>query len=256
MSRYKKQMLSFGLLLLFAGRASHAQAPATGRATRDQGGPPARSMRGGPRDNRGPGLFGKISAINSETIELTKMDGSTATVKITDATEYRKDRQLAKLGDFKVGDMVFVRGEENADHSVTAQLIGARSGGGPGGGPGGGFGELGKDFVVGEVKAVNAPSLTLLRPDNVTQTLELNEGTSLRRGRESITMADIQPGDHVLVRGAVENNAFVPKSLMLFSPDQWMQMEAMRRTSGMGPSGNPPSGNPPANAPKSNPPQQ
>src|SRR2546430_12288208 len=34
---------------------------------------------------------------------------------------------------------------------------------------------------------------------------------SLRRGRESITMADIQPGDHVVIRGAVEKNAFVPK---------------------------------------------
>jgi hypothetical protein len=199
-------------------------------------------------------------------IELTKPDGSTATVKITDKTEYRKDKQAAKLADFKVGDIVFVRGEENADHSVTAQLIGARSGGGPevigrgpgggpGGAPGGGFGELGKDFVVGEVKSVDAPNLTVLRPDNVTQTLELNEGTSLRRGRESITMADIQPGDHVVVRGGVENNAFVPKSLMLFSPDQWKQIEEMRRMSGMGPSGNPPAGNPPTNAPKSSPPQ-
>jgi hypothetical protein len=195
-------------------------------------------------------------------IELTKPDGSTARVKITDKTEYRKDRQPAKLGDFKVGDMVFVRGEENADRSVTAQLIGARSGGGPevigrgsGGGTGGGFGELGKDFIVGEVKSVDAPNLTVLRPDNVTQTLELNEGTSLRRGRESITMADIQPGDHVVVRGGVENNAFVPKSLMLFSPDQWKQIEEMRRMSGMGPSGNPPAGNPPTNAPKSSPPQ-
>jgi len=99
---------------------------------------------------------------------------------------------------------VFVRGEENANHSVTAQVIGGRSGGGPAGGGrgfgggGGGFGELGKDYVVGEVKSVDAPNLTLLRPDNVTQTLELNEETSLRRGRESITMADIQPGDHVV----------------------------------------------------------
>lgn len=223
-------------------------------------------MRGGPREGRGPGLFGKISAINNGTIELTKMDGSTATVKITDNTEYRKDRQRAKLADFKVGDMVFVRGEENADHSVTAQLIGARSGGGQesmgrgpgggaGGGPGGAMGELGKDFVVGEVKSVEAPSLTVLRPDNVTQTLELNEGTSLRRGRESITMADIQPGDHIVVRGGLENNTFVPKSLMLFSPDQWKQIEEMRRMNGGNGAGNPPPGNPPANAPKSNPPQ-
>jgi len=181
------------------------------------------------------------------------------TVKTTDKTEYHKDRQGAKLEDFKVGDMVFVRGEENADHSVTAQLIGGRSGGGAGGGRGfgGGVGfELGKDFVVGEVKSVDAPKLTVLRPDNVTQTLELNEDTSLRRGRESITMADIQPGDHVLVRGAVENNAFVPKNLMLFSPEQWKQMEEMRKMAGVGPAGSAADTNKTATAPKSNPPRQ
>jgi hypothetical protein len=154
---------------------------------------------------------------------------------------------------------VFVRGEENADHSVTAQMIGGRSGGGPEGGRGfgggAGFGELGKDFVVGEVKSVDAPKLTVLRPDNVTQTLELNEETSLRRGRESITMADIQPGDHVVVRGAVQNNAFAPKNVMVLSPEQWKQLEEMRKMSGMGPAGNAPGGNKPATAPKSNPPQ-
>jgi len=192
-------------------------------------------------------------------LQLAKPDGTTATVKLTDKTEYRKDRQSAKLADFKVGDMVFVRGEENADHSVTAQLIGGRSGGGAGGGRGFGGGtgfELGKDFVVGEVKSVDAPKLTVLRPDNVTQTLELNEDTSLRRGRESITMADIQPGDHLMVRGAVENNVFVPKNLMLFSPEQWKQMEEMRKMAGVGPAGSAADTNKPATAPKSNPPQQ
>ncbi len=186
------------------------------------------------------------------------MDGTTVSVKVTEKTEYRKDRQSAKLADFKVGDMVFVRGEENADHTMTAQIIGGRSGSGPGVGRGFGGGagfELGKDYVLGEVKSVDAPKLTVLRPDNVMQTLELNEDTSLRRGRESITMADIQPGDHVMVRGAVEKNVFVPKNLMLFSPEQWKQMEEMRKSAGIEPTGNGAGANKPATAPKSNPPQ-
>jgi len=214
-------------------------------------------MRGGQREGRGPGLFGKITSVGNGTIALTKPDGSTVTIKVTDKTEFRKDRQAANLTDFHVGDTVFVRGEENADHSVTAAVIGARSGGapegqgrgpgGPGGGPGGGLGELGKDFIFGEVKSVDAPKLTLLRPDNVTQTVELNESTSLHRGRDSITMADIQPGDHVVVRGGLENNTFVPKNVMLLSPEQWQRIQEMRAS---GASGNPP------NAQKSNPPQQ
>ena len=147
---------------------------------------------------------------------------------------------------------MFVRLDSNGDHGMTAQLIGGRSGGGAEGG-GRGFGEMGKDFVAGEVKSVDAPKLTILRADKVTQTLELNEETSLRRGRESITMADIQPGDHVVVRGAVQDNAFVPKNVMVLSPEQWKQLEEMRSMNGMG--GNARAGSKPAAAPKSNPPQ-
>src|SRR5262249_4720425 len=73
------------------------------------------------------------------------------------------------------------------------------------------------------------PKITVLRPDNVTQTLELNEETSLRKGRESVTMADIQPGDHVFVRGGVESNTFVPKMVMVIGPEQWKRMQEMGR---------------------------
>jgi preprotein translocase subunit YajC len=245
--------LSFAFLISVA--PSRAQAP---DANQTQGGPPSSGMTSGQREGRGPGVFGKIASIGNGTLELTRPDGSTVTVKLTDKTEFRKDRQPAKLGDFQVGDLVFVRGDENADHSVTAQMIGGRSGGGPegrgpGGGPGMAFGELGKDFIVGEVKSLDPPKMTVMRPDNVTQTVELNEGTSLHRGRESITMADIQPGDHVVIRGGVENNMFVPKNVMLLTPEQWTRMQEMRAM--MNPA-NPPAGTPPQNAPKSNPPQR
>jgi hypothetical protein len=185
-------------------------------------------------DGRTPALFGKIASIGNGSIQISSPDGTTATVKITEKTEYRRDRQAAKLQDFKVGDIVFVRLDEKAGGEPTAQLIGSRSGMGPEGGrgPGGGMmmtGDMGKDFIVGEVKSIDPPKLTVLRPDNVTQTLELTEETSLRRGRESVTMSDIQPGDHVVVRGAVENNTFVPKNVMVLSPEQWKRMEEMRK---------------------------
>jgi len=258
MTMQGKQLFRVGLMFLLAATAGRAQTPAPAAPSQEQGAAPAAGQRRITNDGPGQPLLGKITTINKGSMELAKPDGTTATVKLTDKTEYRKDRQGAKLADFRVGDMVFVRGEENADHSVTAQLIGGRSGGGAQGGRGfGGTGfELGKDFVVGEVKSVDAPKLTVLRPDNVTQTLELNEDTSLRRGRESITMANIQPGDHVMVRGAVENNVFVPKNLMLFSPEQWKQMEEMRKMAGVGPAGSGADANKPSTAPKSNPPQQ
>jgi len=235
-----------------AGLAQTPDAPPQGQ---DQSSSPRgnRGQRGG-GSMEGRGIAGKITAINSGSIEMTKPDGTTVTVKLTDKTEFRKDRQPAKIADFKVGDLVFVRGDENADHTVTAQMIGGRTGNGRGGGGGfgggAGFGEMGKDFVAGEVKSIDAPKLSILRTDNVTQTLELTEDTSLRKGRDSITMADIHLGDHVVIRGAPQNNVFVPKNVLVLSPEQWERMQQMAGGRGG------PAGSAPPNAPAGNPPQQ
>jgi len=182
-------------------------------------------------------LFGKITAIHDSTIEISNPNGETVTVKITPQTEFRKDRQPAKRSEFKVGDVIAVRGQENPDRSWTAQTIGARSANGEGRGPNMQAGTLGKDYVAGEVKSVDAPKIAVLRSDNVTQTIELNEDTSLRKGRDAITMADVQVGDHLLARGALQQNVFVPKFVMVIGPEQWKRMQEM---GGMrsGPAGN------------------
>jgi uncharacterized protein DUF5666 len=227
--------------------------PAQGSGSAQGAGAQQGPGRGG---ERRPGVFGKLTAVHEQSIEITRQDGSVVTVKIGGSTQFRKEREGAKLSDFKVGDVVFVRGEENADHTWNAELVGTRPGGGFGGGqgsggqeggrgagPGGGAGGmrptgvLGQDYVFGEVKAVDAPKLTILRPDNVTQTVELNEETSLRKGRDSVTMADIQVGDHIMVRGGMANNAFQPKSVMVISAEQWkrMQENGMGGASGQAP---------------------
>jgi hypothetical protein len=258
----KKGFVWLGIGLLLAAAVGWAQEPSPEpQGTAQDAAPPSGGMKRGPNAGQGQPVFGKITAIHDGAIDLARPDGSSVTVKITGNTEYRKDRQAAKLEDFKVGDVVFVRGEQNADHSVTAQMVGGRSGGGMTGGggrgPGGnvGFGELGKDFVLGEVKSIDAPKITVLRPDHVTQILELNEETSLRKGRESITMADIQPGDHVVVHGGLQNNTFVPKNLVVLSPEQWQRLQEMATMVG-GPGAKAQQGETPAGAPKSNPPQR
>lgn len=198
-------------------------------------GPPPQEQGRGGREGGRP-VFGKITVVHDGSLEITNPDGQAVTVKITPDTEFRKDRQPAKLSDFKVGDMVFVRGDQNSDNTVTAKMIGGRTGGamggpggpGAGGRPGGGMasaGTLGKDYVAGEVKSVDPPKLTVVRTDGVTQTLQLDEQTSLRRGRESITMADIKPGDHIMARGSVQNDVFVPKGLSVMNAEQWQRMQ-------------------------------
>ena len=242
------------------------QAPAAPHSTMQAG--PEGSRRGG--ELRGRGVFGKISAIQADSIELIGQDGSKFSVKVTSSTEFRKERQPAKLSDFRVGDAVAVRTNQdavNAAGATAVMIVAVPAGGfaGRGGGGGGGGGQfmmqgtMGKDYVVGEVKTVAAPKLTIVRVDNVTQTLELNEDSSLRRGRESITMADIQPGDHVFARGAVANDVFVPKNLMLIPPEQWQRMQEMMNEGG-GKRGttpqNPPAAAPPAPSAAPTPPEQ
>jgi hypothetical protein len=210
-----------GTLTVNGVQAQDAPANPDANAPRQHQGGSWAGQEGGQRP-----LFGKITAMRDGALDITRPDGQVVTVKVTPQTEFRKDRETAKASDFKIGDTVVIRGDENADHTVTAKMIGARTGGF--GGPGGGMvniGTLGKDYVVGEVKSIDAPRLTVLRPDNVTQTLELNEDTSLRKGRESVTMADIQVGDHVMARGAMQNDVFVPKGVMVMNPEQWKRFQ-------------------------------
>lgn len=259
------------LSLLVAGIEAHAGEPHA-----PQEAPPAQSTgsgqgaggaqapgRGG---ERRPGLMGKLTAVHDQSIEVTRQNGDTVTIKIGANTQFRKEREAAKLADFKVGDTVFVRGEENPDHTWTAEMVGERpNGGGFGGGAGGAgagggqggaagagrpMGVLGQDYVFGEVKAMDAPKLTILRPDNVTETVELNEETSLRKGRDSITMADIQIGDHIMVRGRTANNVFQPKSVMVIGPEQWKRMQEMGLAGGAPPASPPKENNPPQKPPE------
>jgi len=233
---------------LMAGTAAWGQEPPSGDAAPPAGPENSRRQRG--EGQRGPGLAGKIVSLQAGVMQITKPNGDTVTVKITDKTEFRKAREAAKQSDFKVGDGVLVRGEENEDHTWTARMVAGFSGNGPGGGRGGAMGELGKDYVVGEVKAIDAPKLTILRPDKVTQTIELTEETSLRRGQENVTMADVQPGDHVFVRGGLQNNVFVPKVLVVIAPDDWKRMQEL------GLAGPGSSGGAPKNAQAPKPPEQ
>ena len=197
-----------------------------------------------PGDDRRMPLFGKITALHESSMQISNPNGATVTVKLTPQTEFRKDRQPAKRSDFKVGDIIAVRGEENPDHTWTAQMIGARSANGEGRGPNIQAGALGKDYVAGEVKSVDAPKISVLRTDNVAQTIELNEDTSLHKGRDAITMADVHVGDHLVARGAMQDNVFVPKFVMVIGPEQWKRMQEMGGIRQSGPANSGPAGPP------------
>jgi hypothetical protein len=173
-------------------------------------GPPNDPMQRGPR---GPRTTGTITAIDGTKITIKTLDGATVVIKTGTETQYRKDRQAAKLSDFKVGDEIFVGGELK-DGVVQAKMVGSR----PAGGPPDFREALGKRFIVGEVKAISGTQMTILRPDGVTQNITVDESTSFRKGQESVTLADVKVGDHVFGRGEMKKDVFVPAELNIGEP--------------------------------------
>jgi hypothetical protein len=73
--------------------------------------------------------------------------------------------------------------------------------------------ELGKSWVAGKVTGIDETKITIHRVDGVTQTIAVDENTSFRRRRESVTLADIKVGDNVSARGQVKDGTFVAAEL-------------------------------------------
>ncbi len=183
---------------------------------------PAQATQGGQGNWQGrrfQGTGGEITAINGNSITLKTRDGQTAQVSVSDKTQYRKDRAEAKMSDFKVGDMVMVRGDQK-DGVWQAEVVAARPAGmGMGGGQGGNFREdMGKKFIVGKISAMNGTQLTIQRPDGVSQNITVDENTSFRKDNESVTLSDLKVGDQVFGRGELKNNVFVPSQLNVGQP--------------------------------------
>ncbi len=188
-----------------APAAAAPAAPATGVPAEGQ-----------PQRGRRPGVAGTISAISADSIVLKTRDGQTAQVSLSDKTQFSKERQPAKLADFKVGDEVFVRGTSVGGNSWQADMVGTRPAGGLG--AGNMSDALGKRFIVGQITSINGMQLVIARPDNVSQTITVDESTSFQKQGESITLADLKPGDHIFGRGEIKNGVFVPAVLNLGDP--------------------------------------
>lgn len=205
------------LLVMFAGIAMQAQQP-TPDSPRDQS---QRQSRRSGQEFRG--VFGTISEISAGGLKLKRPDGSISTIEISPETQFRKDRQPAKLSDFKIGDNVAVRGESTGADAWAARMISLapnpqeaqarfREG-------------LGKQFVIGEIKTIASPKITLLRLDGVEQTIEADEDTSFKRHTDSITLPDLKAGDTIFARGELKNGVFVPSEVRVVDPEMAQRMK-------------------------------
>jgi hypothetical protein len=210
MKRCVAIFVMFAAPLLCSAQTSDKPAPSDKPAS-----PETQQRREGRGMREGQGIAGTIGEIKPGGFTVKTIQGKTVTVKVTSETRFRKDRQEAKLADFKPGDMVMVGGEPAGNDAWTARFVASRQGMDEGNMQALREG-MGKQFNAGEVKAIDGTKLTIARPDGQTQTIEVDENTSFRKGRESITLPDIKVGDRVFGRGQLNSaGVFVPSVLNL-----------------------------------------
>ncbi len=83
---------------------------------------------------------------------------------------------------------------------------------------------FGKTWTAGRVTAIKDLTLTLERPDHLTQTITVNENTEFRKrapgGPQDIAFPDIKVGDRVAARGALQSDTFVATEVTVMEPGE------------------------------------
>lgn len=149
---------------------------------------------------------GDITAISGNSITLKTDEGETYTIATGPNTRIRKQRDEVKFTNLHVGDMIAAVGDKDPKAKTVGamfvilidkeQYAKARA-------------DFGKTWTTGVVQSIDGTNIVIKRPDNVTQTIAVDENTGFRRHREDITLADIKPGDHIGARGALQSGAFL-----------------------------------------------
>jgi len=200
---------------------------------------------------------GTVTATAADRLTVKTEAGEVYQIALSANTRVTKERQPFKVADIKVGDGVGAMGVlDGPTKTVHAVFVGvvdaeqvkkAREG-------------MGKVYISGKVTAIDDVKLTVLRPDGISQVIEVDEGTSFKRGGrgmmsmmngsgpvggaggrvggagtgagngaggESITLADVKVGDTVVGPGALKNGVFVPTQLGVM--DAAMMAQRRRR---------------------------
>jgi hypothetical protein len=197
-------------------------------------------------------IGGTITAIAGPQVTIKTVDGVAYQVVTTDNTRVMHGRgEAIKLTDLKPGDGVMAMGNLDAPnktmHAAMIVSIDAEQMKRIDDAQKQQIANLGKTLIAGRVTAIDLDNVTMTveRPDGVSQTIGFDENTSFRRGRitagagggmgfgsragsaseatatpsgESITLADIKVGDRVAGPGEVKNGRFVSKELTVMTP--------------------------------------
>ncbi|MGB8647173.1 MAG: DUF5666 domain-containing protein [Anaerolineae bacterium] len=130
---------------------------------------------------------GKITAINGATITVETARGN-ATVNTDAQTRFRRNGQVISLADLKVGDDIAIVGK-NSNGTITARMI-----------------TVILPHEGGVVTAVNGSQISIQR-NYLNGSILTNASTVFARGKDTMTLADIKVGDHILATGTANGDA-------------------------------------------------
>jgi Domain of unknown function (DUF5666) len=192
--------------------------------------PPQRGGRGGGMGRGGVFMMGgnnahgKVTAVAGNEITIKDEQGQIYKVETGPNTHIRKDREEAKVTDIHVGDTI-VAGGNLDDQAKTvgamfvmvlspeqaAQMEKMRA-------------DFGKTWTTGKITAIKDLTVTIERPDKVSQTVAVDENTTFHKGARGnatdIIFPDIKVGDMLRADGSLKDGSFLATSLVVMEPRQ------------------------------------
>jgi len=210
-----------------------------------QAGGPSSGWRGGMRSmgdfpGGGQGVLGTVTEVAPDHYTVKGEDGAVYTVHYSVNTRIVKDtagrrgpggRQRGEDGgerqppqplkptDIKVGDVITAGGEMDAsakslgavfivqlDPERVKEMQEMRA-------------NYGKTWLAGKVTGVEGTTITIEGIiDHAKHAIEVDENTSFRKRRESVTLADIQPGMQLRAEGALQGGGFRATTVTAVEP--------------------------------------
>ena len=131
-------------------------------------------------------------------------------------TRFLKGRDSGRAGEIQTGDMIFAAGNlDDKKKTIGAAVLidvpaeevrKARDG-------------LGKTWSAGKITAVAGTRIQVHRLDGADQSIAVDENTSFRERHDSVTMADLRPGQGFRAEGHVSNGMFTATTLTVFGSE-------------------------------------
>ena len=166
----------------------------------------------------GNSAHGTVTAVSGTDISIKDEQGQLYKVQTGPNTRIMKDRAPVKLTDIKAGDTLVAMGnlDDQAktvgamfvmvlDPEQAARMEKMRA-------------DFGKTWTAGKITAIKDLTLTVERPDKVTQTITVDENTTFHKRNEDITFPDFKVGDMVRATGALQNGSFLAATLNAVEP--------------------------------------